>query len=144
MKKRNLITRMVIISIFVLISLSNCKQTKKESARQGISKSSIESFDSFYDRFHKDSIFQISRLRFPLGGGPDRGDVNEEWTKENWSMLKTKIYDVDTSQYKVYFKKLKKSFTEKVWIVNSGFKLEYRFELIDNKWFLVSAFELNN
>ena len=59
-------------------------------------------------------------------------------------MLKTKIYDVDTSQYKVYFKKLKKSFTEKVWIVNSGFKLEYRFELIDNKWFLVSAFELNN
>lgn len=144
MKKRFLITQTGLISILVLLSFTNCKQTKNEFVRQGVSKTSIENFDLFYDRFHKDSLFQISRLKFPLGGGHDKGNIDEEWTKKNWSMLKTKIYDVDTTQYKVSYEKLKKSFTEKVWIEDSGFIFECRFELIDNKWFLLSAFELNN
>ena len=113
------------------MSLSNCKQTKNESARQGFSKSSIENFDSFYDRFHKDSLFQISRLKFPLGGGLNNGNIDEQWTKENWSMLKTKIFDVDTTQYKVFYEKLEKSFKEKVWLENSGFSFECRYELIN-------------
>ena len=144
MKKILVIITLGLISIIVLISFSKCKQFKTESTKQEISKDSIENFDVFYDKFHKDSLFQISRLNFPLKGGPDNEDGQDEWTKENWSILKTKIYDVDTSIYKVFYEKHEKSFTEKVWLKNSGFSFEYKYELIDNKWFLVSAFEINN
>ena len=136
---KNLIT----ISTIILLTFISCNrfQTKE---KKNITKYSKENFDTFYDKFHNDSLFQISRLKFPLKGGPDRGDINEAWTKENWHILKTEIYDVDTTKYKVFYEKKEKSFKEKVWIENSGFSFEYNFELIDNKWFLVSAFELDN
>lgn len=135
--------KLILISTIILFTFISCNRLHIKE-KKNISKSSIENFDSFYDKFHKDSLFQMSRLKFPLKGGPDRGDINEEWTKENWYILKTKIYDVDTTEYKVFYKKRERSFTEKVWIEDSGFSSEYNFELIDNKWFLVSAFELNN
>jgi hypothetical protein len=144
MKKRLMISQMALISILILVPFASCRQIKTMSTKQEKLKDTIENFDLFYERFHKDSLFQISRLKFPLKGGPDRGDGQEEWTKENWDMLKIKIYDVDTSQYKVFYEKLQKSFTEKVWIEDSGFSIENRYELINNKWFLVSAFEMNN
>jgi len=143
MRENYLTLRIGLILFFILISFTNCKQANKKTSIQELSKTSIENFDEFYDKFHKDSLFQISRLKFPLKGGPD-GDNNEKWTKKNWSMLKTKIYDVDKSQYKVSYKRDKKSFTEKIWIEDSGFEFECKFELIGNQWFLTSAFELNN
>lgn len=127
----------------ILLTFISCDKSRTQEKRN-ISNSNIENFDSFYDKFHKDSLFQISRLKFPLKGGPDRGDINEEWSKENWHMLKTKIYDVDTTQYKVSYEKHEKSFLEKVWIEDSGFSFEYKYELIGKKWFLVSAFEQDN
>jgi|ERR1035437_13064 hypothetical protein len=136
---KNLIT----VSVIILLTFISCSRFQTQE-KKNISKSSMEDFDSFYDKFHNDSLFQISRLKFPLEGGPDRGDINEEWTKENWHILKTKIYDVDTTKYKVFYEKREKSFTEKVWIEDSGFSFEYHFGLINNKWFLVSAVEMDN
>jgi len=79
-----------------------------------------------------------------LKGGRFEEDGEEKWTKKNWSMLKNKIYDVDTTEYKVSYERHEKNFKEKVWLEDSGFSFEYNFELINNKWFLVSAFEYNN
>jgi hypothetical protein len=141
-KKENMKNLIIFVTI-ILLTFTSCDKFRTQE-KKNISNSSIENFNSFYDKFHKDSLFQLSRIKFPLKGGPDRGDINEEWTKENWHILKTKIYDVDTTQYKVSYKKLEKSFIEKVWLEDSGFSFEYKFELIDNKWFLVSAFENNN
>ena len=134
---------LIALSTIILLTFISCYKSRTLE-KKSITNSSIENFEFFYDKFHKDSLFQISRLKFPMKGGPDRGDINEEWTKENWHILKTKIYDVDTTRYKVSYEKHEKSFLEKVWFVDSGFSFEYRFELIDNKWFLVSAFELDN
>lgn len=134
---------LIAFSIIILLTFISCDKSRTQE-KMNVSNFSIENFDSFYDKFHKDSLFQISRLKFPLKGAPDRGDINEKWTKENWHILKTKIYDVDTTQYKVSYEKHEKSFIEKVWLEDSGFSFEYKFELIDNKWFLVSAFELDN
>lgn len=66
-----------------------------------------------------------------------KGFEKTQWTRDNLPLLKTKIYDVDTTQYKVTFKKTEKMFTQKVWIENSEFSSEFRFELIDKKWYLV-------
>ena len=58
--------------------------------------------------------------------------------------MKGRIYEVDKSQYKVEYNKTDKSFFQKVWIENSGFNSECRFELIDTKWYLVYALEIDN
>lgn len=57
--------------------------------------------------------------------------------------MKTKIYDIDTNKYKIEYKKTENSFTQKFWLENSGFSSEYRFELIDGKWYLIYALDEN-
>lgn len=106
-------------------------------------KNIIEDFDRFYDKFHKDSIFQISRIKFPLDGAKFDSGEEMKWSINNWTMLKTRIFDVDTTEFKVEFKKNKDSFYEKFWIENSGFWGEYKFRLIENKWYLVYAVDHN-
>jgi len=134
---------LTVLATIILLTFISCDKPRTQEKRN-ISNSSIENFDSFYDKFHKDSLFQISRLKFPLKGGRFEEDGEEKWTKKNWSMLKNKIYDVDTTEYKVSYERHEKNFKEKVWLEDSGFSFEYNFELINNKWFLVSAFEYNN
>lgn len=135
-----IITSTIILLIFTLSSCDKPHEQEKINDKN----STVENFESFYEKFHNDSLFQLSRLNFPLKGGPVGGDINEEWTKGNWRMLRTKIYEVDTSQYKVSNVKQDNSFTEKVWLEDSGFSFEYKYELIGKKWFLVSAFEQDN
>jgi len=135
-----------ILRIFAAISLLmiiSCDKSR-EHVKVHNSEATIENFDTFFDKFHKDSLFQLSRIKFPLNGGPGNGQINDEWTKENWRMLKTKIQDVDTTQFKVSYRKLEQSFIAKVWLENSGFSCEYKYEIMNNKWYLVAAFEQDN
>ncbi len=100
-----------------------------------------EDFDVFYERFHIDSSFQMSRLRFPLKG---TDEFAKEWTPKNWALLKGKIFDVDTAMFKVDFKKTDTEFMQKAWINSSGFMTECKFELIEGKWYLVYRLEFNS
>lgn len=102
-----------------------------------------ESFDSFYDKFHKDEAFQLSRLKFPMEGMTIDGNKKTKWTSKNWSPLKVRIYDVDKKQFKSSFKKSPTTFEQKIWIEDSGFMSEYKFKLIDKKWYLIYAYEQN-
>jgi hypothetical protein len=126
-----------------IISLAVCCFISCNSGRSKVSNTAkiIEDFDQFYEKFHKDSAFQMSRLKFPLQGHNEFGN---KWTVDNWDIMKSKIYEVDKSQFKVEFKKTEKIFFQKVWIDGSGFSSECRFELVNGKWFLVSALEHNN
>jgi hypothetical protein len=99
--------------------------------------SKLEDFDKFYDRFHSDSAFQLSRVKFPLKGGYHTVDNSSKWTPANWHIMTTRVYDVDKNKYKATYSKTENTFTQKVWIDSAGFYTECRFELIDGKWFLV-------
>ena len=151
------ILKIFALLIVFLILISSCKSTKntteksnklvkeessKPSKPTKIS-SKAEDFDRFYDKFHSDSVFQKSRIKFPLQGQEFNGNEKTKWTKENFGLLKVKIYDIDTTEYKVDYKKTRDEFTQKAWIDGSGYSSEYKFKLIDNKWFLVSVIELN-
>ena len=127
---------MILLSTQTILSNCNSNKSKTSSTNK-----LTEDFDQFYDKFHTDSSFQISRLKFPLGG---RDEFGNHWTINNWHLLKGKIYDVDKSRFKVDLKKTDTDFTERVWIENSGFSSESRFKLIDGKWFLVYDLEQNN
>lgn len=74
----------------ILLTFISCDKSRTQE-KKNISNSNIENFDSFYDKFHKDSLFQISRLKFPLKGGPDRGDINEEGQKKIGICLKQRF-----------------------------------------------------
>jgi hypothetical protein len=130
--------------IFIISTLIiSCKSPSVTSNQESESKSSIENFDEFYIKFHSDSVFQMSRIVFPLEGISVDGFEQQEWTRENWEILKTSVYDIDTAEYKWSVNKTAKEFVEKIWIEDSGFSLEYRYKIIKGKWFLVYAEDQN-
>lgn len=85
----------------------------------------------------------MKRIKFPLEGQNIDGFEKNKWEKADWTMLKTKIYDVDTTKFKTNYKKTNTDFIEKCCIEDSGFSSEYRFKKIENKWYLVYAKETN-
>jgi hypothetical protein len=143
MKNIRLILKYGITISIILLFLSNCKSTKETSTKSNHSNFFTEDFSKFYNRFHTDYSFQISRIKFPLQGVKVDGFETKNWSRKNWSMMKIKIYDIDTTWYKVNYKKTDNSFTQKFWVQDTGFSSEYRFELIKNKWYLVYALDKN-
>jgi hypothetical protein len=143
MKSRKSFTSIALIIILIAITMSNCKTPKERAGRSRTTKIAVEDFDSFYNRFHTDSLFQISRVLFPLEGGSVDGLEEKKWTKENWQMVKTKVFDIDTTLFRVSYKKTENKFSAKAWIEDSGFSTEFRFELINKKWYLVYASDQN-
>jgi hypothetical protein len=134
------------ISIMTLIAglmLWGCGSTHKTATTGQKGKIKIENFDQFYNRFHTDSLFQLSRIKHPLQGKLVDGTESGKWTKENWMLMKTRIYDIDTTQFKTSYQKTDVSFVQKVWIENSGFSSECRFEVLDGKWYLTYVLDQN-
>ena len=132
------------LTVLITLLLVNCNKREINTiSNTNKEKIIIEDFDKFYDKFHKDSIFQMSRIIFPLDGIKVEYDGEKKWSKKNWTTLKTKIYDVDTTEFKIEYKKTNDSFYQKFWIEDSGFWGEYRFGLINNKWYMVFAVEQN-
>ena len=129
-----------LIFLGLAIMFTNCHTLKRNSNKANIL---VENFDEFYNKFHSDSTFQKSRIKFPLKGQKVDSEGTHSWSKTNWVLMKVKIYDVDTATYKVDYHQLEKVFTQKIWLEDSGFSSEYRFELIDRKWYLVYALENN-
>ena len=102
-----------------------------------------EDFETFYKKFHADTTFQLSRIKFPIDGVLVSPNGEKNWTAENWIPLTTPVHKTDTTRFEVEYKKGNDTFTQKSWIKNSGFATEYRFELKKRKWFLVYAYEQN-
>jgi hypothetical protein len=122
----------------MLIFVLACHPVKKGN-RIG----SGEDFDSFYVRFHTDSLFQIERVKFPLEGAIYDNDKEKKWSKKDWQQIKYTVYEVDTGQFKVEFNKTDSLVSERIYIPNSGFDFQCRYRLIKGKWFLVYCLDQN-
>lgn len=147
----------IIIPLFLIFTLASCsrKSTKLSSSKTTTTQRSkapktsketktiVEDFDKFYDRFHSDESFQKSRLNWPLEGKMIDHNGQTTWTKDNWNILKVKIYDIDKNTYKTEVKKTNNSFYQKFWLPDSGFAAEYKFALKNGKWYLVFAEDVN-
>jgi hypothetical protein len=143
MKKLKKLLYSILVFLFMSLIVTNCNSIRKSAIRNSLKGAAIEDFDKFYRHFHTDSLFQMSRIRFPLEGLIVDGSGEKRWTKGNWTLMKTKIYDIDTTKFKIDYKKSDKTFIQKFWLENSGFSSEYRFELVNNKWYLVYALDQN-
>lgn len=85
----------------------------------------------------------MSRIAFPIDGKMIDGERESAWDEDNWLPLKVKIYDIDNMLYETEYEKTPTSFYQKFWAEDAEFFAEYRFELIDGKWYLVYARDVN-
>jgi len=66
----------------IILFIISCKSTKEFSNDLDETASTIEDFDKFYDKFHADSVFQSTRIRFPLEGLRYDGIEETPWTRK--------------------------------------------------------------
>lgn len=136
-----------VISIVVFLILISCQDKKGEPSTLDSKKTLItkrENFDRFNIRFHSDSVFQISRVDFPIDGISVSGFERHNWKKENWKFITVPVSE--KNEVENYEHSLIKNDTlviEKFWIPDSGFEVERQFKLIKNKWFLVYYNDIN-
>lgn len=133
----------ILYLLTLLTLITSCKTKSVTKDKITTTSSSVEDFDRFYNRFHADSAFQMSRIVFPLEGMYTDGHEEKIWDKKNWIMIRTRIYDVDTTKFKVEYEKAGNTFTQKAWTENSGFSSQCRFMLINKRWHLVSFLDQN-
>lgn len=139
-----------IVLLFILIFAVGCTTQLKLSKTD-----TKKNFTEFSGRFYTDSMFQISRINFPLKGShninvPIRGknimgdSVIAGWEKKDWRML-TNIY-FKNNEGKVVIGNttyLRKTQIDKgiavvrTYIGNSGFEVIEKYALLKGKWYLV-------
>jgi hypothetical protein len=129
------------IIAFTLTSCSNFRNQEAINNDKGFAivatVDTSEDFDDFNKQFHSDSVFQMSRIVFPIAGFYADGEGKHQWTAKNWTLMKEPVREItDTTEYKHSLYKTNSSVTEKYWIENSGFRIERRFEKKSGKWFL--------
>lgn len=134
MKKQQkfIITALILVSILLTFSIRLIFQTETEN------------FETFNRKFHSDSIFQMSRIKFPLKGQLIDGFENHNWNSKTWHLMTTEVGSKNLpKEFKRKITKTDSSVVESIWIENSGFKLEREFKPINNQWFLTSYNEVN-
>ncbi|WP_321370203.1 DUF4348 domain-containing protein [uncultured Draconibacterium sp.] len=114
----------ILIFAMFLVLLSSCNSIEPED------------FDDFYERFHQDSLFQQSRLKFPIQGSYKDFDTTMEWTSSNWGFIRNTVSEIDSTEYDIIFKKSKRKVIEQINCKDCGLTFEIRFEVIDQKWYL--------
>ncbi|HJV78078.1 MAG TPA: hypothetical protein VJ602_06805 [Paludibacter sp.] len=114
-----------------------------------------EDFEHFLKVFYTDSLFQVSRIVFPLKGERNidvpitatnvLGDsIIDGWEKKDWRMLtdtyfpnKDTVITIDNERYVRKTKKKNKLVVIDTYIEDSGFSVKEIFALKKNKWYLV-------
>lgn len=139
---KNLFTFSYTLSVF-LLAFTFSQPVYSQGKPKGMVKikgGPPENFIIFYDRFHSDSLFQISRIRDPLLGMKKRQGQEILWTIKDWDLMTTRVQDLDLSVYKTKTKQKKKYFEQEVWSDNPDYYAAHRFQLHGSKWYLVFAF----
>ena len=141
---------MIVVALVTVLIINSCKQkTEKapETATEKITKS-IENFESFYDKFYSDSVFQFSRINFPLKGGEVLGDnyvpsdiageeseERKEWNLEDFGVMLKEINGYP-SDYKSEIDKSENLIKEKIYLPESGYYEIRHYVLKENEWYL--------
>lgn len=127
------------------------KQESKKTEKQ-IPKVNEENFETFLAKFNRDSVFQISRVKFPLkvkeidlesmaeldenkSGFKERTILKSDYTKLDFTYPKDALTrELDRYTQKI---KIKKNITVvEIRGVDNGIYSDFYFEKIGGKWFL--------
>lgn len=111
-----------------------------EGVLQSVKSDSVEKFDAFFERFKRDSVFQLSRIQFPLKNTLNSDDEKEiktidkkEWNYTNFMNIKKLILSktsISRSRVSVMLQ-----------IEDTGVNVTYNFDRKEGLWTLTSIID---
>jgi len=132
------------------VSEDSASEIQPQNSEQGVDTISskkniiIENFEEFNKKFHSDSLFQVSRVDFPIEGKHVSGFEQYSWNRKNWQFQVIPVAEeTEIGEYQHSLVKTDTLITERFWIQDSGFEVERQFKLIGNKWFLIYYNDIN-
>ena len=133
--------------IILLLSFSSCVNKQRTNTTVGLKE---EDFNSFIKVFYSDSLFQISRIIFPIT--LEFSDTSRiVRNKGIWKMLRDTYFKQNDSiaiiDGEIYKRKLtvnKSQAQDYFYIENSGFFITIKFSLKEGKWYLSDYIESND
>jgi hypothetical protein len=127
----------ILITSVLVFSLISCLNKHKNDVilnnDQNINK---ENFDIFFKRFNNDSVFQISRIIFPLNNEiydfESDKFFKEKIKQENWKYFN---FATLSKKYITTLDKIKEDEVKlNIQIVDTGVNIDYFFTFKSNKW----------
>jgi len=137
------------VFIFFLITLAACSSTarKEQSEKNEIQQETngkdtasfvSESFDQFYEKFKSDSVYQVSRIVFPLPvetyDTDVEGVVKSAIDEKEWGFM-----SFNEKRYILKVESAADTTKVNIQIEDTGVFVDYLFTLVDNKWKLVKV-----
>lgn len=141
----------VVTSIFFTVQLRKRTQANTEvfsntSLSLDETQRLPEDFESFYVKFHDDSLFQMSHILFPLRGLPTNADSmtvaggNFHWQESDWKLHKP--FNSKKGEFQREFLSLGDVITEEIY-TKDGFGMQRRFLKTDDEWYLIYYAAMN-
>lgn len=129
-------TTTILLAAFLITS---CTEEKKKTEQPKAQTNQAESFDNFFEKFSADSVFQKSRIKFPLVSqtydiDSDK-DVMSTVEATKWEFFNIK----QLKQEKRYIFKIsreKEQYIVNVTMEDTGVYVDYIFEQQSGKWTL--------
>lgn len=134
----NVLTKFGVFLIFTL--LVSCGSQTEEQIVEATTPDAND-FETFYNKFHSDSIYQVEHVLFPLQGLPTNADTtvlrnrNFYFQKEDW-VIQNRL--PENSDFRSDFTAIDSALVIERILHNSGqFAMERRFAKMDGEWMLI-------
>jgi hypothetical protein len=149
------------LSLFFSFLSQGCHYSHNASTKGEIKQSLVtsneEKFDEFKKLFYSDSVFQMSRIIFPLASdvidsssNVVENSITTVLNKQNWVMVRDdyfkddSIANIDGQIYKRKTERINSKIVESFYIENSGYRITLIFSLKNGKWYLIDHIVLDN
>ena len=106
-------------------------------------------FVAFYEKFHKDSLFQVAHIQWPLEGLPSDADSltiesgDFKWTQDNWIMHRP--LNMESGEYKRDFQPIGPDIMmEKILSADGSYGMIRRYAKMGNDWYLIYYAGMNH
>jgi len=133
-----------VFAVFISILMLGCKPDKKLSTQE--SNTLPADFISFYEKFHRDSVFQMAHIQFPLDGLPSQADSTMtglyKYTPENWTFQTLKGFN-ETDFTRRFESPIPELVNESIIQKGVGFGTYRRFYKRSGEWKLIYYSDVN-
>jgi hypothetical protein len=104
-----------------------------------------EKWDEFFEKFVSDSVFQHSRIKFPIRGKEVHSEGEEEWTAANFGFIQKFKLPADNKpeDWTVKAEQNGNMGIYSIVLNNSGLSVNIIFELQNGQWFVVERNDSN-
>lgn len=135
--------RKIILGLLLGGLITGCQSNTK--------KTNVENFREFHQKFYSDSVFQVSRIVFPLPGADsdviygDEVVENQEndkylidnnklyWKRTGWKFIEA---PAESSEFIISVEKVDSFMKEQISSKETDLVITLQFSLIDDKWML--------